>query len=275
MKQSRMVSTMRRRQLLATMPLLIGLLAPAPLPAADGHDGVFFAEPISGRKVSSYCIELPVDQNRRKTFAIPRDCAGVLQLIDEGSFYRSSVLDRRIWQKVESDCRYHGFLNRHPMEEMEDHVTSYDFMNARLDDLPIDQRCAHDQTPEGLADCNPAATDAFGLLHHLPLGLPQGEPASSHEGSDCQLRNGVFRGRLHIDAQGIHCDAEPNTPSLRLISVDFADVNGDQVLDAVLRFIPLGPGAVRLPMTLPVTRFSDSGPFTVPDLDPPAPPQLR
>ncbi|HPQ24129.1 MAG: hypothetical protein H6956_06825 [Chromatiaceae bacterium] len=261
------------------LPLLGGLLALVPLRSANGQDNVFFAEPISGRKVSNYCIDLPVGQNQRKTFAIPRDCPSVLQLIDDGSFYRSSVLDRRIWQKVESDCRYHGFLNRHPLEEMEDHVTTYDFMNARLDDLPIDRRCAHDEMPEGRAGCNPSATDAFGLLHHIPLGVPQGESATTHEGSACQLHDGVFRGRLHVDAGGIHCDAEPNLPSLRLIGVDFADVNGDRVLDAVLRFIPLGPGAVRLPMTLPVTRFNDSGPFTVPELDldleRPSPPQLR
>lgn len=261
------------------LPLLGGLLALVPLRTANGQDNVFFAEPISGRKVSSYCIDLPVGQNQRKTFTIPRDCPGVLQLIDDGSFYRSSVLDRRIWQKVESDCRYHGFLNRHPLEEMEDHVTTYDFMNARLDDLPIDRRCAHDEMLEGRTGCNPFATDAFGLLHHIPLGVPQGESATSHEGSPCQLHDGVFRGRLHIDAQGIHCDTEPNRPSLRLIGVDFADVNGDRVLDAVLRFIPLGPGAVRLPMTLPVTRFNDSGPFTVPELDPdlerPEPPRTR
>ena len=53
------------------MPLLIGLLAPAPLPAADGHDRVFFAGTDQRQKGFHYCIELPVDQSRRKTFAIP------------------------------------------------------------------------------------------------------------------------------------------------------------------------------------------------------------
>ena len=44
---------------------------PAPLlRRTNGQDNVF-AEPISGRKVSSCCIDLPVGQNQRKTFAIP------------------------------------------------------------------------------------------------------------------------------------------------------------------------------------------------------------
>ena len=54
--------------------------------------------------------------------------------------------------------------------------------------------------------------------------------------------------------------------------VDFADVNGDQYLDAVLRFVPIGPGVARAPLTLPLTRTEPEGPFHVPQLDSAPPP---
>ena len=83
---------------------------------------------------------------------------------------------------------------------MEDHVTNLR-LRTHAWTTCRSTSVAHDEMPEGLAACNPSATDAFGLLHHLPLGVPQGESATSHEGSACQLRNGVFRGRLHVDAR--------------------------------------------------------------------------
>jgi hypothetical protein len=235
----------------------------------------FFAEPLTGRRVDSYTVELATGREEHSSFAVPGECDAVLQAANQGSAYTGSVVDRRLWQKVESDCRYYSFLNHHPLEDMQDHVSNYDFRNARLSDLPIDQRCAHDGSGGDATDCNPAATDRFGLLRNFPITEPPHHATDAHEKEDCQLRDGVFRGRLYVDTDGVHCEPGTGAPSLRLVAVDFADVNGDQVLDAVLRFIPIGPGASRIPLTLPVTRFSDSGPFTTPVFDAPPPLPIR
>jgi hypothetical protein len=47
--------------------------------------------------------------------------------------------------------------------------------------------------------------------------------------------------------------------------VDYADVNGDGYMDATLKIIPLGPGARRIPLILPLTRTQPEGPFRIPD----------
>lgn len=243
--------------------------------AANAGAGCFFAEPLTGRRVDSYTVELATGREAHSSFDVPRECDAVLQAANQGSAYTGSVVDRRLWQKVESDCRYYSFLNHHPLEDMQDHVSNYDFRNARLSDLPIDQRCAHDGSGGDPTDCNPAATDRFGLLRTFPITEPPHHATDAHETEDCQLSDGVFRGRLFVDADGVHCEPGTGAPSLRLVAVDFADVNGDQVLDAVLRFIPIGPGVSRMPLTLPVTRFSDSEPFTTPVFDAPPPLPIR
>jgi hypothetical protein len=66
------------------------------------------------------------------------------------------------------------------------------------------------------------------------------------------------------DASGIYCEPDPDAPGFRVISVDYADVNGDRVLDVVLRLVPLAPGASRIPQILPLTRKSPEGAFSVP-----------
>ena len=43
-----------------------------------------------------------------------------------------------------------------------------------------------------------------------------------------------------------------------------ADINGDGYLDAMLRLAPLGHGAIRVPLVLPLTRLSADGPLQVP-----------
>lgn len=250
-----------------------GLLSGGPAAApASGPSEAFFAEPVTGRRVTEYQIELPTQRTEKRTFSIPADCVEVMRCVDEGAVYRSSVIDRRLWHKAESDCRFYSFLYRHPQQIIADYVSDYDFRNARLSDLPIDQRCADGSPAEGGTGCNPAATDPFGMLHYFPLGEPPHGLDSDHEVADCELKDGVFRGRLYIDGDHIHCDAGPAAPTLRLIAVDFADVNGDQYLDAVLRFVPIGPGAARAPLTLPLTRTEPEGPFHVPQLDSAPPP---
>jgi hypothetical protein len=257
--------------LAGAISLSITSAAGAPNPGV----GCFFAEPLTGRRVTSYEVELATGREQRSSFNVPRDCEALIQAADGGSTYTGSVVDRRLWHKVESDCRYHAFLNRHPLEDMQDYVSDYDFMNANLSDLPIDRGCAHDGSGNRPDDCNPASTDPFGLLRTFPIAEPPHHTTDVHEQTDCALEDGLFRGHLYVDAEGVHCNPGVGAPSLRLVAVDFADVNGDQVLDAVLRFIPIGRGGSRVPLTLPVTRFSESEPFSTPVFEAPPPLQRR
>jgi hypothetical protein len=101
------------------------------------------------------------------------------------------------------------------------------------------------------------------------------QPPQDGTGGDdceCELTNGIFRGHLFLDEQGMHCTTDPDAPSLRLIAVDFADINGDRFLDAILRFVPLRGRPARMPLILPLTRFEPGTPFSVPELQRPAPP---
>ena len=257
--------------LAGAISLSITSAAGAPNPGV----GCFFAEPLTGRRVTSYEVELATGREQRSSFNVPRDCEALIQAADGGSAYTGSVVDRRLWHKVESDCRYHAFLNRHPLEDMQDYVSDYDFMNANLSDLPIDRGCAHDGSGSRPEDCNPAAIDPFGLLRTFPITEPPQHTTDVHKETNCALEDGLFRGQLYVDAEGVHCNAGTGAPSLRLVAVDFADVNGDQVLDAVLRFMPIGRGASRVPLTLPVTRFSESDPFSAPVFEAPPPLQRR
>jgi hypothetical protein len=240
------------------IPALLG--APGLVGAGGAHE-TFFYEPGSGRRVTHYTLELPVDREQTQTFLIPDDCDAVMQAIHEGEARWASIVDRRFWKKLEGDCRHHRILNRLPQRVIEDHVSGYDFMNAQLSDLPIDPLCVR---PDQAA-CNPLATDAFGMLLYFPLTQQVTAPPAGVECTQCEFKDGLLRGRIFRDGDGISCEAVPYGPSLRLIAVDFADINGDGFLDAVLRFVPVGPGSNRAPLTLPLTRFDDSGPFTVPD----------
>jgi hypothetical protein len=242
------------------------LIMPGMVDAGDGHQAYFF-EPRSGRRVTHYTVELSVKREQAQAFLIPDDCDQVIQSIDEGTTYKGSIIDRHLWKKVEGDCRHHRFLHRIPQRVIEDHVSDYDFMNARLSDLPIDPRCA---SPDQAA-CNPLATDAFGMLRNFPLTQPVTAPPADADCTECEFKDGLFRGRIFSDKDGISCEAAPYGPSLRLVAVDFADINGDGFLDAVLRFVPVGPGSNRTPLTLPLTRFDGSEPFSVPEMTPPPP----
>ena len=223
----------------------------------DRRHEIYFAEPLTGRKVAGYEVELSLTDDGARRFAVPDDCTELSRIIEEGGAYRGTIVNRRLWQKVESDCRYHAFLHRHPRDGLTDYVTSYDFMNARIGDLPLARHCAQ------AAECQPRRADALGMLQHFPLAEPAEEAAPAE--SECALEDGLFRGRLFMTPEGIRCSADTGRPTLRLVAVDFADVNGDRVLDAVLRFVPLGVGAMRMPLSLPVTRFAPDGPFTVAD----------
>jgi hypothetical protein len=252
--------------------LLLGLAKAgcADAPNADAY----FAEPISGRRVTQYTAELPVGRDERRPFMIPKDCEDVVRSIEEGAAYKSNIIERRLWQKVETDCRYHNFLHLHPLQSVQDYVSDYDFMNARLSDLPVDPGCVHGGPNSNQEQCHSTEADAYGLLLHFPLVEPIDAAPEEALGDECAFRDGLFYGRMYLDAHGVRCDPSANRPSLRLIGVDYADINGDGFLDAVLRFVPLGPGAARSPLILPLTRTQPTGPFQIPAALHPLPPGM-
>lgn len=257
----RTCSRRARLGLVALLTVLASLAAASDTPRFD--DTAYFAEPLSGRRVTGYSIELPLRAEGRQAFAVPGDCAAVLAAIEARQAMRGSIVDRRMWRKVEDDCWYHAFLHRHPRVELQDHVSNYDFMNAQIGDLPIDRRCANAADP---AACRPGATDERGVLRHFPLTEPAGTPMQQEAEGDCLLRDGLLHGRIYAGPEGIRCDTvSGHEPTLRLIGVDFADINGDHYLDAVLRFVPVGRGLARSPLILPLTRKQADGPFTVPE----------
>jgi len=259
----RVVGPMRQHGADILLTGMMLLLSAAGAIAGEAHTA-FFAEPASGRKVTHYSIELPIKRDRRQRFNIPDDCAEVMKRINGGAIYRGSIMDRGLWRKIEGDCRYHGFLNRHPQPVLEDHVSSYDFRNLRIADLPLDRRCTDSGPGANPPDCDPAATNDLGMLHHFPITTPAADVPVRADCTPCALRNGRFRGYVVVTAGGIECRIDANAPGVRLIAVDFADINGDRILDAVLRFIPLGSAGRRAQLVLPLTRLKASGPLSIP-----------
>jgi hypothetical protein len=245
------------------------LVSAAVLPSSAVADfPVYFAEPYSGKKTTRYTVELPVGRDDRRTFEIPGDCAEVTRAAVAGASRWGTRIERNVWWKVETDCRYYAFLNRHGVGHTRDFVTGYDFFSAYLRDLPIGAGCRQAETGSDSepvdSRCRPLPPGVPGLSHFLPFADRGAEVPPMHA-EPCQLEDGIFRGRIVRDASGIHCEADPDAPGFRVISVDYADVNGDQVLDVVLRLVPLAPGASRIPQILPLTRTSPDDAFSVPD----------
>jgi hypothetical protein len=226
----------------------------------------YFAEPRTGKKVLSYEIELSLDRESRRNFAIPAECPEVLGLFDRGEAYKGSVMDRRFWMKTANDCRYYQLLRRHPKRPLEDYVSDFDFQNARLDILPYNPGCIRIGADDAELECHPTIVDPFGARQQFPLidAPPAAEPDAQAQA--CVLRDGVFTGHIYADGQGLHCLPGSDAPSLRMVGVDFADINGDGVMDAILRFLPAGPGSIRRTIFLPVTRFSEDGEFRLPTM---------
>jgi len=255
----------QRRSWIAPASLSLALLMTfSANTGADSSHQAYFAEPASGRKVTHYEIELPVTRDRRESFTIPDNCTDVMRAISGGASHKGTIIGRRLWKKVEADCRYHGFLNRHPQQVDRDHVSGYDFRNLQIADLPLDRRCAQSTLESDPTGCNPTATDESGMLRHFPIASVAGEVSDRTECIPCRLSHGRFRGYVLIEDDGIRCRMDANAPGVRLIGVDFADINGDRILDAVLRFIAIGPGMNRQPLVLPLTKTDASAPFTVP-----------
>ncbi len=226
------------------------------VPASGAENTLYFAEPSTGRKVDSYSVELPVSKRERRTFDIPGNCLAIVRAADQGSMFRGSIVDRRLWHKVESDCHYYRFLNRYPLNPIEDFVSGFDFMNADLQALPFTDVCRRLGQNGGIASCL--------TPENTPIATTQ-DHQMSDPGVDsqvqCRLKDGVLRAKIHIENDTLVCRGNDNKPTLRLINVDYADLNGDRVLDAVLRFVPIGRGSIRVPFFLPLTRSGSSDEF--------------
>jgi len=248
----------RCRELKGRYLLLLGCTAIGISPSVIA-DHVTFAEPYSGRKVAAYSVSLPDGPDQRSEFSVPVDCDKVREALARGANRYGNPVDKRMWLKVESDCRFHRFM--HPQSSVQqDFVSGYDFYNAPFEDLPVREAC------EGEADCPPLPPGVADIAALLPSIEPSAD--SGQESESCGFRDGLFRGHLIVDPAaglgGVRCIPDPRAAGFRVIAVDYADVNGDGFLDAVLRLIPLSAGVSRAPLLLPVTRFQPEGPFVLP-----------
>ncbi len=219
-----------------------------------------FTEPYTGKPVKTYEIELPLSRKDRQKFSIPADCTQVNSRLLEGAGRWGSLIERRMWLKVDDDCRYHTFLNNTDEPAEHDFVSQYDFFNADMTDLPLRPGCSLTLFLTNPAACPPKMPglpdfDQFMKRHDSGHD-------SSHE--SCKFRQGVFRGHIVYDSFGMHCINYRHAPGFRILSVDFADVNGDNYQDAILRLIRIGPGVSPASRILPLTRTSENEDFTIP-----------
>ncbi len=230
------------------------------VPVAEAsHAPAFFAEPYTGAKVKKYAIELPVGQDSQRSFEIPDQCPEAMKALASGAIKWGNQIERRIWHKVGNDCTYHDFLNRFPRSVENDYITSFDFRNAPLAALlPNPCRVRSREAP-----CDPRVNGRAAILGLLEIVENPAELAD-FDGASCWITSGAFRGQIAGGASELMCRPDRRAPGFRVMSVNYADVNGDGYLDAVLRIIPLGPGASRMPVVLAYTRMSPDGDLSVP-----------
>ncbi len=241
--------------------VLLWLAATATLAATAG-ESPWFAAPYSGKKVKEYEITLPISRNQEETFLIPKDCKKLNSRLLEGAGHWGNAVQHRLWIKADDDCRYLNYLRQNPHKGDKDFVSSYDFMNARITDLPLRPGCdlyVLLRDPQACPPPLPGMPD-FSLFmndeHQAPV------PPGSDEA--CRFEKGVFRGTIYPTPEGIVCHKDPGAPGYRILSVDYADVNGDGYLDAVLRMALIGSHGRPELLVLPLTRLSDKGPFSIP-----------
>lgn len=221
------------------------------------HSETFFAAPYSGQKVNRYEVNLPVSRDEKRVFEIPGECDAAMAALAEGASRWCSRLEKRVWQKVASDCDYYAFIHRHVPTDIRDAISGYDFRNAAIADLLVSFVCGGE---DGCAFGSQPVPDIAPLLSFA-------EPAddlSRYDAASCRLAHGSFRGFVFADDNGLRCVADPLAPGIRVLSVDYADVNGDGWLDAVLRVVPIGPGGNRRPLLLSYTRIDEDAPLGVP-----------
>lgn len=139
------------RTLIILTSLLSGSLCAQSLVQPD------FAEPYTGKPVKTYSIELPLSRGERQTFSIPDECAKVNSRLLEGAAgHWGSRVERRLWLKVDDDCRYHAFLNNNDKQAEHDFVSEYDFLNADMQDLPLRPGCSLNLFFSNPSSCPPS-----------------------------------------------------------------------------------------------------------------------
>ena len=211
--------------------------------AWGSHSEIFFAAPYSGQKVTGYEVSLPVSRAEKRAFEIPDQCEVARAALAEGASRWCSRLEKRIWQKVASDCDYYAFIHRHVPTDIRDAISGYDFRNAAIADLLVSFVCG------GEDGCTLGPQPVPDIAPLLSFAEPADDVAR-YDAETCRLEHGSFRGFVVADENGLRCVADPLAPGIRVLSVDYADVNGDAWLDAVLRVVPIGPGANRRPLLL-------------------------
>lgn len=238
----------------------------SPIYLLGAPTGLYFSAPYSGEKVVGYEVTLPVTRIDKQLFKIPDGCQAVHDALSKGAEQWGNRVEHSIWRKVRQDCDYVSFIHSFPHPPLHDFVSNYDFMNAELQDIPIRMSC-DDATDEG-SDSHLCNKDFPKSMLDISLFFPwwrEEENISLQEPPQtCRITNGIFRGQVIYDQTGIRCEQDPSAPGFRLIAVDYADVNGDDYLDAILRLVPLGRGLRRAPLILPLTRKKADGIFTIP-----------
>ena len=253
MQRRRIRATGRRRVDRATggMGLGLGLLL---LASAVGAGPVYFLAPQTGAKVAAYRVDLPIARGKRQAFDIPLQCAEALDHAGRNADQWGSQVERNLWWKVENDCNYNLMVHRHERPPEHDLVSGYDFLNADLQDLPLGLDC----TSKGCRVVDD------GLSPILPW-VGEGAAPRAMDRASCRIENGSFRGQVARQGEGIVCARDSRGPGLRILSVDFSDVNGDGYQDALLRLAPLGPRMGRTLMVLALTRREGEVRFTIPE----------
>ena len=223
----------------------------------------FFTAPYSGEKVHEYSVTLPLSRREKQTFSIPKDCVKLNSRLLEGSGRWGNRIERRLWMKADDDCRYLNYLKKNSTPATHDFVSQYDFYNARIADLPIRPGCDLQLLLENPKACPPPMPGMpnFSMMMHEHFG----HAMQPDRWQDCAFQNGIIRGYIHHTGNGLRCLTDKNAPGYRILSVDFADVNGDGWQDAVLRLNTIGRGSRPNLLVLPLTRFAENEPFSIPE----------
>jgi hypothetical protein len=244
------------------LALYVLLTLPSAGPASVSKASPYFSAPYTGEKVQEYDIELPVSRYKKESFRIPADCSRLNSRLLEGSGHWGNRVERRLWMKADDDCRYLNFLNKYSGKASRDFVSGYDFYNASISDLPLRPGCDLNlllRNPAACPPLMPGMPNFSMFMSNMPMHQTQEESLK-----DCRFENGLFRGYIYHTGMGLRCIRDPKAPGYRILSVDFADVNGDNCQDAVLRMVPVGRGARPSLLILPLTRCSEGEKFSLP-----------
>lgn len=242
-------------------PLSAGELEPI-----TGHSPrtFFFAQPESGVRVDQYEIKLSFPDRQSRRYLVPDDCGILLNEANFGARRPDNILGKNLWFKAINDCRYVMMMPAELRAVEIDHVSDYDFHNARLVDLPFASQCRASDEKDFIQQCRNEQPDKLSLRAFFPFLEVEPQAASDQLTEECRFHAGAFRGRLILTAEGIRCQKDSRAHGLRLLSVDYGDLNADGVQDAVLRIVPLGRGVSRMPIMLPLTRKAANVPFSIP-----------